>query len=66
MRTVEQVMTRKVATVQSQTSFQQVVPLLEEWRVSAAQVLDQHGRLLGVLSEADLACKQVPQPGRRS
>jgi CBS domain-containing protein len=77
MRTVEQVMTRRVATVRPQTPFKQVVQLLRARRVSAAPVVDEQGRLLGVVAEADLALKQeqehppaqpprlLPHPGLR-
>jgi CBS-domain-containing membrane protein len=75
MRTVEQVMVRKVVTVQPQAAFKQVVRLLRERRVSAAPVVDEQGRLLGMVSEADLALKEehtpaqppplLPRPGLR-
>lgn len=77
MRTVEQVMTHRVATVRPQTPFKQVVQLLRARQVSAAPVVDEQGRLLGMVAEADLALKQeqehppaqpprlLPHPGLR-
>lgn len=64
MRTVEQVMTHRVATVRPRTPFKQVVQLLRARQVSAAPVVDEQGQLLGMVSEADLALKQEHPPAQ--
>jgi CBS domain-containing protein/nitroimidazol reductase NimA-like FMN-containing flavoprotein (pyridoxamine 5'-phosphate oxidase superfamily) len=51
--TVGEVMTRDVITVEAHTPFQEVVDLLAAGQVSAVPVLED-GRVVGVLSEADL------------
>jgi CBS-domain-containing membrane protein len=55
--TVEDVMTRDVAVVGPDTSYREVVDVLIGRRVSAAPVVDVTGRVLGVVSEADLLHK---------
>jgi len=48
------VMTRNVVTVQPDTEVSAAVKLLAEHDVSALPVVDDEGRLVGMLSEADL------------
>jgi CBS domain-containing protein len=60
--TVSEVMTSRVLAVTPRTSFKQIVRALEDWRVSAAPVVDDERRVLGVVSEADL----LPKEGRRA
>lgn len=57
MFTVSDVMTRKVISASPETSFKEVVRLLEENHVSGLPVVDRSGRLVGVVSEADLLNK---------
>ena len=74
-RTVQDVMTREVVAVSGATPFKELVRLLNVNRVTAVPVLDDTGRVVvGVVSEADLALKEVEllreahsplfQPGR--
>ena len=56
-RMVSDVMVTPVVSVQPATSFKQTVQLLQEHRVSALPVVDRDGRLLGIVSETDLALK---------
>jgi CBS domain-containing protein len=58
MRTVADVMTREVVTATGSTPFKELVRLLHEHRVSALPVVDEDGRPLGVVSEADLLLKE--------
>jgi CBS domain-containing protein len=58
---VDDVMTRRVATVQVGTPFKDVARLLAERKVSAVPVLDSDGRLAGIVSEADLLRKEQYQ-----
>ncbi|NEE00650.1 CBS domain-containing protein [Phytoactinopolyspora halotolerans] len=51
---VGDVMTTDVITVTAATSFKEVARLLDENDISAMPVLDENGRIVGVVSEADL------------
>jgi CBS-domain-containing membrane protein len=69
---IEDVMTRDVATIDSDTGFKEIVSVLERWQVSALPVVDADRRLIGIVSEADLLHAQVdraegahPRPGLR-
>jgi CBS domain-containing protein len=55
---VDDVMTRRVATVQVGAPFKDVARLLAERKVSAVPVLDGDGKLVGIVSEADLLRKE--------
>lgn len=57
-RRVRDVMTQEVVTVNEHASFKDVAMLIAERRVSAVPVLDREGRVLGVVSEADLVLKE--------
>lgn len=59
MRTwqVQDVMTTDVATVGEQTPYREIVDVLTSGRISAVPVVDDFGRVLGVVSEADLMHK---------
>jgi CBS domain-containing protein len=50
-------MTTDVASVRPDTSFHEVTQLLAERNVSAVPVVDDDGRVLGIVSEADLLHK---------
>jgi len=56
--TVSDVMTHTVVAVGSEASFKEVVGLLDQWKVSALPVLAGEGRVVGVVSEADLLAKE--------
>jgi CBS domain-containing protein len=51
---VEDVMTRSVVTVTPHTGFQELIAKMAEHRVSGVPVVDEGGRLVGIVSEADL------------
>ncbi len=53
-RTVRSVMTRNVVTARPDTSFKDLVTTLADERVSALPVVDDEGRVVGVVSEGDL------------
>jgi CBS domain-containing protein len=60
---VQDLMTTPVVTVGPATPFKEIVARLAERRVSAVPVVDDQGRVLGVVSEADLLLKQeYPDP----
>ncbi|MBN0043732.1 CBS domain-containing protein [Streptomyces actuosus] len=56
--TVSDVMTQTVVAVGSEAPFKEVVELLDQWKVSALPVLAGEGRVIGVVSEADLLAKE--------
>jgi len=57
--TVEDVMTTQVVAVRSGASFKEMAARLRLSRVSAFPVLDDGGRVIGVVSEADMLVKEV-------
>ncbi|MFI0508956.1 CBS-domain-containing membrane protein [Streptomyces canus] len=56
--TVSDVMTHTVVAVGSEAPFKEIVELLDQWKVSALPVLVGEGRVVGVVSEADLMAKE--------
>jgi CBS domain-containing protein len=62
--TVKDVMTTEVVAVRSETTFKEMAAALRRYRVSALPVVDDAGRMLGVVSEADLLAKEaLADPG---
>jgi len=57
MITVNEVMTRRVVTASPETTFKEAVGLLERNRVSGLPVVDRTGKVVGIVSEADLLNK---------
>jgi CBS domain-containing protein len=55
---VSDVMTRAVAAVGDHALFKEIVRTLRDRRVSALPVVDGEGRVVGVVSEADLLSKE--------
>ncbi|MEW2567298.1 CBS domain-containing protein [Streptomyces sp. NPDC047070] len=55
---VSDVMTHAVATVDRETSFKDIVRTMQEKKVSALPVVEGEGRVIGVVSEADLLPKE--------
>ncbi|MFF0223868.1 CBS domain-containing protein [Streptomyces sp. NPDC004629] len=51
---VSDVMTHTVAAVGPRAPFKEMVRLMRDWRVSALPVIEGEGRVVGVVSEADL------------
>ncbi|MCC5478322.1 CBS domain-containing protein [Streptomyces barringtoniae] len=60
-RTVEELMSRDVVRARPDTPFKELVRLLEENDVTAVPVVDELGRPMGVVSEADLLRKSADQ-----
>ena len=62
--TVKDVMTTEVVAVRSDTGFKEMAAVLRRYRVSALPVVDDTGKVLGVVSEADLLAKEaLADPG---
>lgn len=64
-RTVMDVMTRTVVTIDDSAPFKEIVRLMDEFRVSALPVVDDGRRPIGIVSQADLLWKEE-QPERRT
>jgi CBS domain-containing protein len=62
---VRDVMTTTVVTVQPELRVKQAIQLLHEHQITALPVVDREGRLVGVLSEADVLRGAV-MPDRRT
>ena len=64
--TVGQLMTSPAISVSEQATFKEIVALLEARHISAVPVLDGDGRVVGIVSEADLILKEemVESPRR--
>ncbi|MEU7111633.1 CBS domain-containing protein [Streptomyces sp. NPDC046182] len=56
--TVADVMTKKVVAVQPGAEFKEIVAAMERWQVTAVPVVEGDGRVVGVVSEADLLVKE--------
>ncbi|MFD9635078.1 CBS domain-containing protein [Streptomyces violascens] len=56
--TVSDVMTHTVVSVGRDAAFKEIVELMRQWRVSSLPVLEGEGRVIGVVSEADLLPKE--------
>ncbi|MFF7373183.1 CBS domain-containing protein [Streptomyces tricolor] len=65
---VSDVMTHTVAAVGRRAPFKEIVRLMHDWQVSALPVIEGEGRVVGVVSEADLLPKEAqrddPDSGR--
>ncbi|MDX3097885.1 CBS domain-containing protein [Streptomyces sp. ME01-24h] len=60
---VADVMTEAVVAVGRDASFKEIVTTMERWKVSALPVLEGEGRVVGVVSEADLLPTQEYRDG---
>jgi CBS domain-containing protein len=59
--TVRDVMTTRVIAVHKDASFKEMAAMLRSSRISAFPVVDEAGRVIGVVSEADLLVKEAVQ-----
>ncbi|HXF99104.1 MAG TPA: CBS domain-containing protein [Gaiellaceae bacterium] len=62
---VKDVMTREVVTARPETTLKEVARLLAEHRISGMPVVDEDGKILGVVSEADILAKERGPSRRR-
>ncbi|MDI2125442.1 CBS domain-containing protein [Yinghuangia seranimata] len=62
-QTVRAVMTADVVSVGPDTEFKDIVRTIQERRVSGVPVVDAQGRVLGVVTEADLLRKEATEGG---
>jgi CBS domain-containing protein len=57
--TVKDVMTTSVVAVRKDASFKEMAAMLRDRRISAFPVIDDAGRVIGVVSEGDLLVKEA-------
>ncbi|MFI6985940.1 CBS domain-containing protein [Embleya sp. NPDC050154] len=60
---VSDVMTQRVVAVRRDAPFKEIARTLKQWKVSALPVLEDDGRVVGVVSEADLLPKEEFRDG---
>jgi CBS domain-containing protein len=53
-KTVGDVMTRTVVAAGRDTAFHELLEMLRQWKISGVPVLNEEGRVVGVVSEADV------------
>ena len=53
-KTVAEIMTANPTTVSTQTSLQEAIQILAEKEISGLPVVDESGKLVGIISETDL------------
>ncbi|MGW3085250.1 CBS domain-containing protein [Streptomyces sp. NPDC001108] len=56
--TVADVMSTKVVAVRPGADFKEIVTAMNRWKVTALPVIEGEGRVVGVVSEADLVLKE--------
>ena len=59
---VRDVMTTKVATADRNMPYKQAAKLMTDQRVTAIPIVSESGRVVGIVSEADLLHKVEPRP----
>jgi len=57
--TVKDIMTTRVISVRKETTFRDMAVALRDHRVSAFPVIDDDGKVIGVVSEADMLTKEA-------
>ena len=62
--TVKDVMSAEVVAVRRGASFNEMAASLRQYRVSAFPVIDDDGKVIGVVSEADLLAKEALADGQ--
>ncbi|MGW1410604.1 CBS domain-containing protein [Streptomyces sp. NPDC002403] len=65
LRTVDDVMTHAVVTVDRGTPFKDIVKAMRQWRINALPVVSDEERVVGVVSEADLLLEAQGQDESR-
>jgi CBS domain-containing protein len=63
---IETLMTKHVVTASPDTPLKRVARMLTRYRISGVPVCDDDGKVLGVVTEADILCKEQglsPEPG---
>ena len=58
------IMTRKVCTIHQEASAKEAAQLLDQMRISGLPVVDEDGKIIGIITEADIISK-VDREGLR-
>ena len=61
---VRDVMTANVVTVRAETSYRDMITLVRRHRISGLPVVNEDGKVLGVVSETDLLAPEAIGPGQ--
>ncbi len=61
---VRDVMTANVVTVRAETSYRDMITLVRRHRISGLPVVNEDGKVLGVVSETDLLAPEAVGPGQ--
>jgi CBS domain-containing protein len=61
--TIKDIMSTRVVTVRGDTPFKEMAAMLGRTRVSAFPVTDEAGKIIGIVSEADMLIKEADQAG---
>ena len=61
--TIKDIMSTRVVTVRGDTPFKEMAAMLGRTRVSAFPVTDKAGKIIGIVSEADMLIKEADQAG---
>ena len=60
---VQEIMTKDVLTVRPETTVREVAEILVSHKISGLPVVDNAGKLVGIISEGDLMSKEIlPEP----
>jgi len=59
LKSVAEVMTRDPITVKAETPLREAIKILAEKRISGLPVVDDTGKLIGIISETDLMWQQT-------
>jgi CBS-domain-containing membrane protein len=62
--TVRQIMTEWVVAVRGDATFKEMADTLGTCRISAFPVIDDAGKVIGVVSEADLLARMAAREGQ--
>jgi len=56
------IMTRKVITINRETSVKEIINILLKNRITGVPVVDDENKIVGIVSESDLVYKEAPMP----
>jgi CBS domain-containing protein len=62
--TVKDLMSTQIVAVRREATFKEMAATLRQYRVSGFPVIDDEGKVIGVVSEADLLAKEAVADGR--
>ncbi|HTX27214.1 MAG TPA: CBS domain-containing protein [Streptosporangiaceae bacterium] len=64
MKTVKDLMSTQIVAVRREATFKEMAATLRQYRVSGFPVVDDEGKVIGVVSEADLLAKEALADGQ--